>query len=56
MNGLDNQRDFYIKDKFKQDEQISKKADDVFNNFLKDIKVQNQENQAENENPKCNKR
>lgn len=52
MNGLDNQRDFYIKDKFKQDEQISKKADDVFNNFLKDIKVQNQENQAVNENPK----
>ena len=52
MNGLDNQRDFYIKDKFKQDEQISKKADDVFNNFLKDIKMQNQTNNLENDNPK----
>lgn len=32
---MDNQKDFYIKSKLKQDDLISKKADDVFNNFLK---------------------
>ncbi|MBR3614439.1 MAG: hypothetical protein IKL55_04610 [Clostridia bacterium] len=32
---MDNQRDFYIKEKFAQDDLISKKADDVFNNFFK---------------------
>ena len=35
MNALDNQRDFYIKEKFEQDDLISKKAEDVFNNFFK---------------------
>ena len=32
---MDNQKDFYIKSKFKQDDLISKKADEVFNNFLR---------------------
>lgn len=32
---MDNQRDFYIKEKFEQDDLISKKAEDVFNNFFK---------------------
>lgn len=31
---LDNEKDLYIKEMFKKDELISKKADDVFNNFL----------------------
>lgn len=35
MNALDNQKDFYIKSKLKNDDLISKKADDVFNNFFK---------------------
>ena len=32
---MDNQKDFYIKSKFKQDDLISKNADEVFNNFLR---------------------
>jgi hypothetical protein len=32
---MDNQKDFYIKEKLQKDKLISKKADDVFNNFLK---------------------
>lgn len=32
---MDNQKDFYIKSKLKEDDLISKKADDIFNNFLK---------------------
>lgn len=44
MSVLDNQKDFYIKEKLQKDMLISKKADDVFNNFLKeDLKV-NEEN------------
>ncbi len=35
MKTLDNEKDSYIKNKFKKDELISKKADDVFNKFLK---------------------
>ena len=31
---MDNEKDLYIKEMFKKDELISKKADDVFNNFL----------------------
>ena len=38
---MDNQRDFYIKEKFEQDDLISKKAEDVFNNFFKgEIKME----------------
>lgn len=35
MITLDNEKDNYIKKQFKKDELISKKADDVFNNFFK---------------------
>lgn len=34
MISLDNEKDLFIKEKFRKDELISKKADDVFNNFL----------------------
>ncbi len=38
---MDNQKDFYIKSKFKQDDLISKNADEVFNNFLRgEIKME----------------
>ena len=43
MSILDNQRDFYIKEQFEKDDLISKKADDVFNNFFASIKNENQE-------------
>ena len=40
---MDNQRDFYIKEKFEQDDLISKKAEDVFNNFFKgEMKVEDE--------------
>ena len=34
MNTVDNLKDAYIKEKLEKDKLISKKADDVFNNFL----------------------
>ena len=43
MSILDKQRDFYIKEQFEKDDLISKKADDVFNNFFASIKSENQE-------------
>lgn len=36
MITLDNEKDFYIKQMLKKDELISKKAEDVFNDFLED--------------------
>ena len=49
MIALDNEKDFYIKEKFKKDDLISKKADDVFNSFLKgEIKME--ENNSQNNN------
>ena len=36
MRALSNEKDFYIKNKLIEDELISKKADDVFNNFFKE--------------------
>lgn len=33
---MDDRRDYYIKEKLQEDKLISKKADDVFNNFLKE--------------------
>ena len=44
MSALDNQKDFYIKEKLQKDVLISKKADDVFNNFLKGELKMEQEN------------
>ena len=45
MNALDNQKDFYIKSKLQEDDLISKKADDIFNNFLKgEIKMEEKSN------------
>lgn len=49
MIALDKEKDFYIKEKFKKDDLISKKADDVFNSFLKgEIKME--ENSSQNNN------
>lgn len=43
MSVLDNQKDFFIKEKLQKDKIISKKADDVFNNFFKGDFYMNQE-------------
>ena len=43
---LDEDKDKFIKEKFSKDDLISKKADDVFNNFFKE--VQNMENEKIN--------
>lgn len=50
MSVLDNQKDFYIKEKLQKDKIISQKADDVFNNFFKgDFNMEQNENvQTEN--------
>lgn len=49
MIALDKEKDFYIKEKFKQDDLISKKADDVFNSFLKgEIKMEENNNSDSN--------
>ena len=55
---MDNQRDFYIKSKFQEDDLISKKANDVFDNFFKgEIKMENEKtniNNTENVNVNLN--
>ena len=44
MKALDNQKDEFIKEKLQKDDLISKKADDVFNNFLKgDVNMKEEE-------------
>lgn len=52
MKILDNEKDKYIKEKLQKDELISKKADDAFNNFLKNdiYKVNTQEETKTEEN------
>ena len=40
---MDNEKDEYIKEKLKEDVLISKKADDLFNEFLKGEKFMNSE-------------
>lgn len=56
MKILDNEKDKYIKDKLQKDELISKKADDVFNNFLKNdiYNINTQEKETKQEETKDN--
>ena len=56
MKILDNEKDKYIKEKLQKDELISKKADDVFNNFLKNdiYKINTQEKETKQEETKDN--
>ena len=59
MKALDNQKDEFIKQKFQNDDLISKKADDVFNNFLKgDVNMEEKEKvvKIENATKKFNKK
>lgn len=51
MSVLDNQKDFFIKEKLQKDKIISKKADDVFKNFFKgDLKMNQENSNQENSN------
>jgi len=45
---LDNQKDELIKEMFQKDDLISKKADDMFNNFLKGEVEMNKEEKVVN--------
>ena len=65
MSVLDNQKDFFIKEKLQKDRVISQKADDVFNSFFKwdfnmsqkeEIKSENSNEIKENTKVKSNKK